>query len=165
MIRQCSQPPGHVLDNTDCDDIDPAINPDIYWYLDNDGDGYGTSSVSKQECLQPGGYVLDNTDCDDFEINIYPGGPPARVIGTQTIYFFTLQNAFNIAGEGESIEIKGGTYNTDISNLNINSVTLTGGYDCSFTAASGNTNITGDLTISIGTLTINDGKLEIGTLQ
>ncbi|MFQ5964050.1 MAG: MopE-related protein [Candidatus Scalinduaceae bacterium] len=90
-----TQPAGFVLDNTDCDDTDPAINPNAQevcdgidnncdgqidegiqkttYYEDADGDGFGDPNNSTQDCTQPAGFVLDNTDCDDNNPNIHPG--------------------------------------------------------------------------------------------
>ena len=91
----CTQPTGHVSDDTDCDDSDDSINPgadelcdgldnncsgtvddvstglDTY-YLDADGDGYGDASSSTTDCAQPTGYVGDDTDCDDTDATINP---------------------------------------------------------------------------------------------
>ncbi len=39
-VQQCSQPINYVLDSGDCDDSNPNINPDTYWYQDNDNDGF-----------------------------------------------------------------------------------------------------------------------------
>ncbi len=91
--QSCSQPPGYVLDNTDCNDSDGLINPSATevcdgvdnncdgqidegvgqtWYYDGDSDGYGDSSIPTQSCSQPPGYVLDNTDCNDSDGLINP---------------------------------------------------------------------------------------------
>ncbi|MFM9986444.1 MAG: MopE-related protein [Flavobacteriales bacterium] len=62
----CAQPVGFVMDNNDCNDADPAINPMTSWYADLDGDGYG-SYVFVNQCINPGisGVVLNGGDCDD----------------------------------------------------------------------------------------------------
>jgi hypothetical protein len=57
----------------DCNDSDATINPATVWYLDVDGDGYGTS---RTQCNNPGaGYtttVLPLGDCNDTDGNINP---------------------------------------------------------------------------------------------
>jgi hypothetical protein len=42
------------------------------YYQDNDGDGYGNSSVTTAACTQPSGYVLVGGDCCDSNPNINP---------------------------------------------------------------------------------------------
>ena len=93
----CSRPSGYVADQTDCDDGDAAVSPaDVElcngvdddcdgtvdeadaadastWYIDSDGDGYGTTSYTTAGCSQPSGYVADQTDCNDFDGDDYPG--------------------------------------------------------------------------------------------
>ncbi|MFM9056211.1 MAG: MopE-related protein, partial [Bacteroidota bacterium] len=94
----CDQPAGYVIDDSDCDDSNSAVNPDAQeicntidddcdgdvddddasvigqstWYSDIDADTYGDASVSQIACFQPVGYVLDNTDCDDGDLTINP---------------------------------------------------------------------------------------------
>ncbi|MFH1465208.1 MAG: putative metal-binding motif-containing protein [Pseudomonadota bacterium] len=98
-VTACTQPSGTVDDATDCDDTDGAINPAATevcngydddcdglvddddpsvtgqgtWYVDADGDGYGSTTVTA--CTQPSGTVDDGTDCDDGEASVYPGAP------------------------------------------------------------------------------------------
>lgn len=43
----------------------------VDYYVDNDGDGYGTG-VATPSCLNPGGYSLNNLDCDDNNAAINP---------------------------------------------------------------------------------------------
>ena len=95
----CAPPEGYVLDSTDCDDSDAAINVDAteicdgvdndcdgdvddddsslvgaqIWYLDHDEDTYGDNAFPMQYCTQPNGYVSDSTDCNDLSAVAYPG--------------------------------------------------------------------------------------------
>ncbi len=93
----CSQPSGHVADDSDCDDGDGAVNPAASelcngvdddcdgtvdeggasdastWYADDDSDGYGDAASTTSACSQPSGYVSDNTDCDDSNAVSNPG--------------------------------------------------------------------------------------------
>jgi len=79
----------------DCDDTDPAVNPDASelcdgidndcdqrvdddaidagdWYADADADGYGSAEHSQSSCTQPSGTVADYSDCDDNDAAISP---------------------------------------------------------------------------------------------
>ena len=57
----------------DCDDYDALIGGVITQYVDNDGDGYGDASVSKEVCPGTAFFVEDDTDCDDTESTTNPG--------------------------------------------------------------------------------------------
>jgi hypothetical protein len=93
----CSAPSGYTADATDCDDTSASVSPvgtetcngvddncdgstdessaadASTWYLDSDGDGYGSSAVSTVSCSAPSGYTANNTDCDDTSASVNPG--------------------------------------------------------------------------------------------
>ena len=94
FIMACSQPNGFVLNSSDCDDSNAAINPSISeicnqidencnnqidegvqqeFYADQDGDNFGSPSNSILACTIPFGYVSNATDCDDSDSYIQPG--------------------------------------------------------------------------------------------
>ncbi len=62
------------IDN-DCnglvDDDDPGATGQPAWYLDDDGDGVGSSSVAA--CEQPEETATEGGDCDDADPEVYPG--------------------------------------------------------------------------------------------
>jgi hypothetical protein len=159
----CTEPVDYVLDNTDCDDTDPAINPETYWYPDSDGDGYGNPTVSLQQCLQLAGYVLDNLDCNDNDANLYPGGQPVRVVGTATIYYTTLQDAYTNINtvDGDLIQSQDVTFNGGMT-INLDkSVVIEGGYDCAYSVITGVTTINGNVTITDGSVTIENFVIQL----
>lgn len=96
-VFSCTAPPGHISDNTDCDDhnssvypnapeisdnidndcdglIDEGIGSAIY-FLDSDGDGFGDPANSMAANLPPVGYVSNAADCDDNNSSINPTAP------------------------------------------------------------------------------------------
>ncbi len=48
------------------------------YYLDQDGDGYGTSDPAypvRKECVKPMAYAAMSGDCNDFSSTVHPGAP------------------------------------------------------------------------------------------
>jgi hypothetical protein len=89
----CSPPPGFVTDASDCDDAnastflgadeicdlrdndcDSEIDEGLpgIWYLDFDGDNWGSAGQFIQGCDQPDGYVVSQGDCDDNNPDVHP---------------------------------------------------------------------------------------------
>lgn len=60
----------------DCDDADAAIGPPTTWYLDADGDGYGSGDTTTA-CTSPAGYAAAGEDCDATDPATYPGADEA----------------------------------------------------------------------------------------
>jgi hypothetical protein len=93
----CTQPSGHVANGTDCDDGRDGVYPGqtetcgttfdddciaaedgavdcTAFYLDADGDGYGTADT-RCLCVADGDYrAAETADCDDADAAISPGG-------------------------------------------------------------------------------------------
>jgi hypothetical protein len=96
----CESPSQHVADATDCDDGDAAVSPSAAeicdgadqdcdtlvddddpdvtgtstWYIDFDGDGYGSSDYTVSSCEAPSGYVANSDDCEDAHADASPVG-------------------------------------------------------------------------------------------
>ena len=100
LRRACSAPPRHVDNYEDCDDTDAAVNPDATevcdgvdndcnkwvdgsdpgldggdtYYIDHDGDGYGSSGFVRTACSAPSGFADNNDDCNDLDADANPDG-------------------------------------------------------------------------------------------
>ena len=94
-VVDCAPPDGYVVDSSDCDDGDAAVNPLevescndvddncsgevdeglelVTFYIDADDDGYGSPDVTTEACAVPDGYSGLDTDCDDDEPTSHPG--------------------------------------------------------------------------------------------
>ncbi|MBC3759099.1 VCBS repeat-containing protein, partial [Hyunsoonleella sp. SJ7] len=70
-IEDCDQPSGFVADSSDCDDTDASVNTPQLYYVDFDGDGYG-STAEEFICSStpPAGYADNNTDCNDTDASV-----------------------------------------------------------------------------------------------
>ncbi len=144
----------------DCDDGNAAINPETFWYQDNDGDSFGNYSLSLQQCLQPAGpldYVLNDLDYDDYDSGI---GAPVKIDNATPSYFRSLQAAYNAAIDGDYILTIDAIFFENLSIDTNKSITFSGGYDGTFAPTSGDTTLNGDITISNGTLSIENFLLQ-----
>ncbi|MFZ3137404.1 MAG: chitobiase/beta-hexosaminidase C-terminal domain-containing protein [Thermodesulfovibrionales bacterium] len=85
---------------------------------------------------------------------------PVRITGTPPVFYNLIQPSYNGAANNDVIQIQALTFT---ENLNFNrdiSVTLKGGYDYNYTANASNTAVMGTLTISSGTVTIENVSIQ-----
>lgn len=92
----CSAPAGFVLDWTDCDDADAGIHPGAdevcddldndcdtlidgqdeslvggqTWFVDGDGDGFGSADTANACSVPAPGLVANDADCDDTDATV-----------------------------------------------------------------------------------------------
>ena len=89
----CYPPSGFSNNSNDCDDFNAYVFPGASencnfiddncnmlidegvlntYYIDSDGDSFGTSAVIAQACSLPIGYSMNNIDCNDSDAGIQP---------------------------------------------------------------------------------------------
>jgi hypothetical protein len=99
-VRSCDGPAGYAVVGGDCDDANATTSPgasevcdgadndcdgltddddnsvadQTTWYIDYDGDSYGSDRFTEAACAAPEGYVSNAEDCDDAEATAFPGG-------------------------------------------------------------------------------------------
>ena len=95
-VDSCDMPSGHVSDATDCNDGDAAISPSgtetcngvdddcngtvdgadasdsTTWYVDLDGDGHGSTTLTETACTASTGFVASSDDCNDLDAGVSP---------------------------------------------------------------------------------------------
>jgi len=72
MLCSSSAPAGYSTINTDCDDNNASIHAPVQYYIDNDHDGYGSTTTAMLcSSSAPTGYSTNNTDCDDNSASIH----------------------------------------------------------------------------------------------
>ena len=95
-VETCEALEGTVTDDSDCSDADASAYPGApetcdgvdddcdgevdedatdapTWYLDVDGDGYGTDAYTDTSCASPDGFSSNDDDCDDTSADVSPG--------------------------------------------------------------------------------------------
>jgi hypothetical protein len=94
----CTAPDGYSAMGGDCDDSDPDVHPGVdevcndfdddcdgtvdddpvdglTWYIDYDGDDYGSTRFTREACTAPDGFVANADDCDDTRRDVHPEAP------------------------------------------------------------------------------------------
>jgi DNA-binding beta-propeller fold protein YncE len=114
----------------------------------------GCDSASQNTCTMT--MDADKNTAAEFEQCL----SPVRIVRQVPVYYPTLQEAYDAAGDGETVQSQAvGITESLIADIN-KSVTFDGGYDCSYTTNAGNTTLNGALTINNGTITIRNFVLQ-----
>jgi len=61
------------VDNNCADGVDEGVAGT--WFVDGDGDGFGSPDAPIEACDQPAGAVPSSSDCDDDDAAVYPSAP------------------------------------------------------------------------------------------
>jgi tripartite motif-containing protein 71 len=131
-VDSTAQNPSYAYD-------DPGTYSVTLTVRDSDG---STDSLSRSNYIS-----VSNDTCSNL---------PVRIAGAVPEYFNTLQEAYNAATEGNTIQSRAIVF-TENPDINLNkAVTLEGGYDCDYLSSNGSTTINGSMTISNGTVTMGN---------
>jgi len=88
--------------------------------------------------------------------NFSSGSGPISIANPSPSYFATLSDAYNTALSDDIIQATSQTFAEDLNINQDKTVTLQGGFDSSYSTISGTTTLNGTLTISSGTLIIDN---------
>ena len=133
----CERPAGTVVDDTDCDDTDPFVNPDgieicdeddtdedcdgladdadpgvsgkTTVHVDADGDTYGDPALTEDWCDPPAGTTVDATDCDDADPDIHPGADEVCDTASPSVD----EDCDGLADDADDDAVGEGTWYTD----------------------------------------------------
>ncbi len=105
----------------------------------------------------------ENSCTASLPVSVWPqqcSSNPVRMSGSNPIYYLTLQTAYDAANDGDTLQSKALELAGDLNVNDPKSVTLRGGYDCNYVTDEGMTLLNGVLTITDGTLIIENVILE-----
>lgn len=112
----------------------------------------GCSGTLEGDTYTTGPVTADCAVAATFEIN----GTVKKVSGSAVSYFSSLQAAYDVASSGDSIQSQETTLIENIDFAFERVVTVQGGYDQEFSIQNGPTTVSGTLTISSGTVVLDN---------
>ena len=126
------------------------INVELSTYARSYDEGYGYSSSSFAFAYETA-LAAELPPCFD----------PVRNART-SVYYTSIQDAYDEAENADTIESQAQVFteSLEIDDFNGKSVTIIGGYDCTYSAITGDTTLIGDIAISNGTVTVENFILE-----
>lgn len=165
------EPPDHQLITTTVPSDGGTISPDcssgcLYesgtsvTITANENSGYGF--INWNGCASAANNICIITMDNPTTVTAFfgPCDAPVRLVRTDPIYFSSLQNAYDASQDGDTINIQEAVFYGDIQIDRDISITMRGGYDCTYSNNSGRTTLEGSMTISSGTVTIEGLVIE-----
>ncbi len=166
-----------VIDTSTKYMLTSSVNPSAAGDIDPDcssGCQYDSVIQSIFTANENSGYIFDHwAGCDspvnnlctmlmDADKNLTANfalcSQPVRIEGPPSVYYFSLQQAYNEAAGGDTIQLQAVNI-TDTLYMN-KTLNLQGGFNCNFTTVIGTTTINGNVNINDGTVTIENISLE-----
>lgn len=86
---------------------------------------------------------------------------PLRISGASPVYFSRLQDAYDAAGDNDTIQLQDSLFSENLSIDDNKTIIIEGGYDCGYSTNDGITQINDNLIISNGTIIIESGTIEV----
>jgi hypothetical protein len=126
------------------------INVELSTYARSYDEGYGYSSSSFSFVYETA-VVSEPPPCFD----------PVRNART-SVYYTSIQDAYDEAENADTIESQAQVFTESlyIDDLSDKSVSIIGGYDCTYSVITGDTTLIGDIIISNGTVTFENFIME-----
>jgi hypothetical protein len=87
--------------------------------------------------------------------------PPARIVDTTPDYYSKFQDAYDAAGNLDTVQTHDTVFDEDLNITHSKLVKLESGFSCDYESVTGTTTINGNMTVSAGTLVIQNGTLEV----
>ena len=161
-VFSCDSPDGHVANGLDCfdgsattypgapelcdnldNDCDELIDEGLElstFYVDADGDGFGSAVLIAQACIAPAGFVSNFDDCNDASEFVFPGAA-----GTAEGF----DNNCNGVVEGDELALCPGDFNLDGSISVSDLLTFLGDFGCLTNCTA---DFNGDNVVNVGDL-------------
>jgi len=113
----------------------------------------GTYSVSLRAANSTGGTTLTKGALVSVTTTVVSAVQIPRI---PPIYFPSLQACFNAVQNGESVQSQAVGFSEDLNLSQPVAISLSGGYSADFSSATGMTVLTGTLTVTYGSVTVNN---------
>ena len=158
---------GDALLTVDFTDMTAGGDAPLSYQWDFDNDGSVDSTLQNPSANYYAGTYTVKLTVTDFDGDVdtltrtdYISVCYSDVSIGSTGTYTSMQDAYNDASSGNTIQGRDVTIN---ENINLNrpvTVTIQGGYNCDHTAVTGKTTITGNMTISDGTVTMENIQVQ-----